>query len=376
MTRDDQDVPRKRLRVGHVSERGGVNAVRTLLEAHGHVVDEVDGRNDYGRDLIADITDRSEITGAVIGLQIKGDRRYIADDVWKLPVSAKDRRYWAESSIPIVGILWNPDNGEMRWTNLTEHARYESTAITWQPTWLYCNYDEPYNPGFAFFPEHQALNGSTLPRMIGLMRGFIRQTSSLSFLNLFDSDAERCFSGVVACWAAGHTDHRAILLLRHALLSLSGEALREAIVVLGMATDGANHYWAEEIKSQIRPALRWSAHEIYHLASSTSKFCSALGLLVQDPNFPANIPTAIDLAIAKGDLNGAFRIWILYRHLPADQVEAADIALARYPELSCHPGVQRELHEPDEFDDPWRGLVSFKAEPCCEECGSVIRPLF
>ena len=91
MTRDDQDVPRKQLRLGHVSERGGVNTVRALLEAHGHVVDEVDGRNDYGRDLIADITDRSEITGAVIGLQIKSDRRYIADDVWKLPVSGSPR---------------------------------------------------------------------------------------------------------------------------------------------------------------------------------------------------------------------------------------------------------------------------------------------
>lgn len=70
MTRDAHDTPRKQLRFGHVSERGGVNAVRTLLEAHGHVVDEVDGRNDYGRDLIADITECSEITGAVIGLQI------------------------------------------------------------------------------------------------------------------------------------------------------------------------------------------------------------------------------------------------------------------------------------------------------------------
>ena len=51
MPDETQSGQRKRLRVGHVSERGGINAVRTLLEAHGMVVDEVDGRSDYGRDL-------------------------------------------------------------------------------------------------------------------------------------------------------------------------------------------------------------------------------------------------------------------------------------------------------------------------------------
>ena len=96
---------RKRLRVGHVSERGGINAVRTLLEAHGMVVDEVDGRSDYGRDLNVDITENGQVTGAVIGVQVKGDRRFIRNGDWELPATPKDRRYWAESSVPIVGIL-------------------------------------------------------------------------------------------------------------------------------------------------------------------------------------------------------------------------------------------------------------------------------
>lgn len=52
--------PRKRLRVGHVSERGAINAVRTLLERHGLVVIEVDGRGDYGRDLLVDVIEGGE----------------------------------------------------------------------------------------------------------------------------------------------------------------------------------------------------------------------------------------------------------------------------------------------------------------------------
>ena len=85
--RGTNQAPRKRLRVGHLSERGAINAVRTLLERHHLVVDEVEGRSDYGRDLIVDITEDEEITGAVIGVQVKGDRRFIREPDWELPAT-------------------------------------------------------------------------------------------------------------------------------------------------------------------------------------------------------------------------------------------------------------------------------------------------
>src|ERR1700733_14042551 len=103
MAHDTPDGPRNRLRVGHISERGGINAVRVLLESHGHVADEVDGRSDYGRDLNVDITESGEVTGIVIGIQVKGDRKFIKDCWWELPASDKDRYYWAESGVPVAG---------------------------------------------------------------------------------------------------------------------------------------------------------------------------------------------------------------------------------------------------------------------------------
>jgi hypothetical protein len=92
----------------------------------GWLFDEVDGRSDYGRDLIVDITENNEITGAVIGVQVKGNRRFVQDGSWELPATPKDLRYWAESSVPVVGVVWNPDNGELRWVNLT--AQLAATA--------------------------------------------------------------------------------------------------------------------------------------------------------------------------------------------------------------------------------------------------------
>jgi Domain of unknown function (DUF4365) len=109
--RASPDPLRKRLRVGHTSERGAINAVRTLFEGNGLVVDKVDARSDYGRDLIVDVTGGHEITGTVVGVQVKGDRRYIHDGLWKMPVKPKGLCYWPELSVPVFGILWNTDTG-------------------------------------------------------------------------------------------------------------------------------------------------------------------------------------------------------------------------------------------------------------------------
>lgn len=73
---------RKRLRVGHRSERGGINAVLAFLERYDLVVDEVDGRSDYGRDLNVDVTQGSEITDGIIGVQVKGGKTFHRHGQW------------------------------------------------------------------------------------------------------------------------------------------------------------------------------------------------------------------------------------------------------------------------------------------------------
>jgi Domain of unknown function (DUF4365) len=114
---------RKQLRVGHRSERSGINAVRTLLERHGLVVDEVDGRSDYGRDLNVDLTRCSEITGGIIGVQVKGGRSFFKRGRWIIPAAPTDWQYWRASTVPIVGMVHDPDTGIVRWINLTQVAR-------------------------------------------------------------------------------------------------------------------------------------------------------------------------------------------------------------------------------------------------------------
>ncbi|MDN5767828.1 MAG: DUF4365 domain-containing protein [Humibacillus sp.] len=340
----DEPGPRKRLRVGHVSERGAINAVRTILEGHGLVVIEVEGRSDYGRDLLVDITDEGEVTGAVVGLQVKGVRSFIRDGNWMLPATPKDRRFWADSSVPVFGVLWDPDSGDLRWVNLTEHARRPATVPL-------------DSKAVVNIPVREPLDDESLPAFLGLAQQYVRQASPTGLLDLFSQDDERQFLAVYDCWALGRNDARAFILLRRALLNLSGESLRRAIWLLSHLVPHPDILWhsgnwiPRTIEDEVRPWLRWSPAEIYHLVSAVEAATEddevpgwvrgGLGqslwhLLVEDPGLLAGARSAMSLAVAQEDLDAAFRLLIIAQYRAKDSLAEITTAMEQHPELRSH----------------------------------------
>jgi hypothetical protein len=369
MAQDTPDGPRKKLRVGHISERGGVNAVRALLESHGHVVDEVDGRSDYGRDLNVDITESGEITGIVIGIQVKGDRKFVKDYWWELPANDKDRYYWAESGVPVAGVLWDPGTGEMRWVNLTEYARSHRNHRSGGETLSHWGVGfEDFSPDRVHFYKEQVLNEETLPHMMSAMRGYAQLHFSprmLNILDVFSPDPERSRDGVLYCWVVAHTDGRALLLLRRALPSLSGDALAQAIDLLSMF-DKRGNWMPDDIRSEVLDSFRWSVQEVTYLIRETSTPCRLVSLLALDPELAEIVLDAIGLSVSRGDQNSAFLLWILYRHLPGWRPTGDDVALIRYPELLHSPRVRAEMDRRDDFDEVWDIPLGSR----CGECGA------
>lgn len=49
-------------------ERAGVNALRTVLEDAGHIVQEIDGSNDYGEDLYVRFVNRGRLTNYIAAI--------------------------------------------------------------------------------------------------------------------------------------------------------------------------------------------------------------------------------------------------------------------------------------------------------------------
>jgi len=110
-------------------ERAGVNALRTLLEEHDHLVQEIDGGADHGEDLYVGFASEGRRTGHVIAIQVKSGQKYKRAKGYAIPV-ADHRDDWKESRLPVVGVVYDRDEKRLFWVNLTKELRRGSEA-TW-----------------------------------------------------------------------------------------------------------------------------------------------------------------------------------------------------------------------------------------------------
>ncbi|MEW1680525.1 DUF4365 domain-containing protein [Streptomyces sp. NPDC093594] len=112
-------------------ERAGVNALRALLEENDHIVQEIDGGNDHGEDMIVNFTRGGKRTGYWLAIQVKSGKKYKRAKGYAIPV---DDHFddWRQSRIPIIGVVYDMKKKELFWVNLTEQLR--STEVT--PRWV------------------------------------------------------------------------------------------------------------------------------------------------------------------------------------------------------------------------------------------------
>ena len=335
---------RKKLRVGHVSERDAVNFCRALLERHGLVVHEVDGRADYGRDLLVDITEEGELTGLVAAIQVKGDRRFVREGrPWVLTASARDAEFWAGSNIPVFGVLKNPETSDMRWGNLTQCCR-QPARVSRPPR------------GEVVIEVSEVLDDDTLAVLIDSARTFIRQSSGLNLLDLLSPDVAVATRAVADCFAVARTDERALELLRRSLMSLEGEPLRCAIVTLSHVAAHPDIAWSQDnwlpevIQRRVQETFRWSAQEIVHLLRCTEDSVrhddsvwrrGDLGqclwhMLAEDDRLADIAVEAIALALSDNDIDSAFRALTLAQASSSDPGETVQWCVSEFPGLARH----------------------------------------
>jgi len=105
-------------RKNRLIERGGVNAVRSLFEASGHVFQEVDLANDYGKDAYVDLVNDNQVTGICVSLQIKSGEKYRRASGYAIPIEDHDV-VWRQSTLPVAGIVYDPASGQLYWESIT-----------------------------------------------------------------------------------------------------------------------------------------------------------------------------------------------------------------------------------------------------------------
>ncbi|MEX2975136.1 DUF4365 domain-containing protein [Streptomyces sp. C184] len=145
-------IPKGR-RVGQAA----VNALRTLLEEHDHIVQEISGQNDFGEDFYVTFTDDGDVTSDTVKVQVKGGESWRRGNGYAVPVD-RHGDTWAEGNIPVYCVVYDPDTKNLYWANATQQLRRFG----------------PFNPpGFIGISPNAVLDDATMDSFVTQARRYV-----------------------------------------------------------------------------------------------------------------------------------------------------------------------------------------------------------
>jgi hypothetical protein len=281
------DVHRKQVRPTRRTELAAVRAVRGVFEDAGLIYQSVDGSNDIGKDAYVDLVEGTDVTGEMIALQVKGGVSYRRAGSYVIPCPPADRELWRSSSVPVFGVVHDPDNDRLHWTNLTAWARSLPPGSS---------------PSAAPVNAIWTLDGRTLPHFLNQARSFLRAAGPPVLLDLASSDPRRQRAAIFDAFALARHDARPLLLVRAALRFLTDRiALAPAIHMLALTIGHGDIFWTasnwlpEDVCTAVKREFRWTPAEAEQLITAADGMGWGRGdlgqevyiLLYADPDFRA-----------------------------------------------------------------------------------------
>ncbi|WP_186177733.1 DUF4365 domain-containing protein [Burkholderia gladioli] len=253
-------------------EREGINAAQAFFEQNNCVFQEISLQNDFGKDAYLDVTREGAFGPLCVALQIKSGRSYRTNSGDYLIPLDSHANTWRNSTVPIFGIVYDPDDKILRWTDLTAYLR-----------------DNPQkNTGSVPIARSSALIENSIDKEFSeAIKKYSSASGSHIALSMLSDQPEQQISAVLDAWALGRSDVRYLLLLRRIISELSPEATRRAIWVLSHATSHPDIFWTpdnwipEDIKNRIRASFRWSVEEISHAFMALDAEDTGRGTLAQ-----------------------------------------------------------------------------------------------
>lgn len=216
---------RKQSRPSRARGRAGYRRLEAVLEAANIVVHRVETENDIGRDAFVDIVAGTEITGGVVCVQVKSGRSFFHENQWIIPGAPTDFTLWRESTIPVFGIVHDPDEDSLRWVDLSLAASTTSDGYLSQLV------DGPFGKEAVRVPTDNRLDLDLAPFLEAAETALRRQSGSHTAALLSD-DLEIVKTGIADTFAVGRHDPTAFLLLAYLFQRLPQETRRFAVVAL------------------------------------------------------------------------------------------------------------------------------------------------
>lgn len=229
----------------------GVNAFQRRCLELSWIFQETSQQSDFGKDGYLDFAPRSVVTGPCIAVQIKGGRSMKRGGGYTLKVSKSQRRFWEMSTVPVFGIVWDPDEDALFWCDISGKLRTDGLEAK------------------LFAPNTQELN--TAEGANAFLEYAIASTIAGPIaLALASEDKFLQIAAVEDTLAWGRQDPRYFILLRRVMFGLHPHALDHAIYVLGKLTLNydvlADKLWiGQENCTALRSHFKWTVSEVVAL---------------------------------------------------------------------------------------------------------------
>jgi hypothetical protein len=333
------------------TDRAGVGAAFRFFEANGCIFHEIPQQHDFGKDAYVDIAQDGIVTPICIALQIKSGNSYrTASGDYSIPLNQHSHT-WRYSTVPVFGVVFDPDDQKLRWVDVTGYLRQEMGV----------------SAGSVPIGRNDVLDRESLMSMlVPAAAKYAFPAGGSTAINLLSENDEIQVGAVFDAWALGRGDARYLILLRRVVLDLRRSATRRAIELLAHATPHPGIFWTknnwilENIASQARESFIWSVAEIVHLFSALDPGEQGRGtlgqhlfsLLTKDRTTPENVIMALGEFVNRNDIERAAAMMITALHLVPDPRSYLARALRTYPEMrddEWFSSVERALDEDNRF---------------------------
>ena len=206
---------------------------------------EVPQQYDFGKDGYVDFSEQQTLNGLSIAVQVKGGKSYRSASGWEIPAKDRTRQLWFESTVPVFGILWDPEHG-LHWINLTDFLRCEGI-------------DAPIR-----LTSDNSLDEQSVGAFVEAAQ---RATAgSMAMAALGSTDAELQAAAIWDCFGLGRRDPRYLTLVRRVMFGLDPRATDLAIEALNNCSHNRDNWidttWMGlEERASVRESFRWTVDE-------------------------------------------------------------------------------------------------------------------
>ncbi len=325
-----------------ITAREGINAAQAFFERHRCIFQEVAQQNDFGKDAYVDIGDEGSVSFLCVALQVKAGVSYrTARGDYSIPLD-EHANNWRFSTVPIFGVVYDPDDQLMRWIDITGHLRANpQKQIGSIPV------------GREAILTEENLRGAFTAALAEYAGRFGTIATKLLASGDVQTDA------VYDAWALGRSDAKYLIMIRRFILDYEPRALQRAIHLLAHAGSHPDIFYIKgknwiptTVSDLVTPSFRWSPEELvkmFKVIDIEDYGRGTLGqsldvLLFEEPNLIAKLHMTIGLLLEENETEQALRAASLAITHSQDQREEIQKLVVDFPVL-MEDEIFRSIHE-------------------------------